>query len=295
MEIKPFAAVQNIKHVTSAAVPAAAPTEIPPAVTQTAEAPTSEVKAEEPKEDSLQNERFAALTKKERAIRKRELLLQDREKGIARWEEAEKLAGQNKLEAVKRLGISYDDLTNLHLAQMGEETAEKKPQEIAAQTAKEIAQAEVQAFKEQMREQQVQMGLVAVRNEAVQLTQQRPEEFEYINAYEAHDMIVDIVADSNLNENSPYEKPLSTLEAMKEVEDFLERQAEKAAALKKFRSKHLPPSVEAQKSSGQPPEPNQKPQTLTHRATTAPVKPRGFTAAELKERAIKRFYGQQID
>lgn len=294
-EIKPFEPVKTIiRQTTGNGTFQATPATQVPEVAQGATAPV----VEEPKEKAIDSERFAALTKKERQIQKRDRELKEREGRIARWEEAEKLASTNKLEAMKRLGISYDELTNQHLTQMGAE--EQTPEAIATRKAQEITRQEIEAFRKEheqkqleLQEQQIQWGLQKAMSDAQSLTKDNAQ-FEYINAFDAHDMVVELIKDSHFNPES--EKALSVQEAVEEVEKWFETKLEVTSKLSKFRSKYLPPDVGDEKQSVAPATENtQKPQTLTHRNTVAPPKPRTFSAEERRERAIRIASGQQVD
>lgn len=299
-DIKPFEAVHTITRQTQGTVtpspnyPAASQEQAAPAP-QEEPAPVA-AKPEEPKDKILDSERFAALTKKERAIQKRARELQERERSIAKWEEADKLAGTNKLEALKRLGISYDDLTNLHLSQMGV-AEEQTPETIAARKAQEITRQELDAFKaeqaksqQEMQQQQYEAAKQQIHADAERLTNTKPEDFAYVNAEGAHDIIVELIERTYFDTG----KLIPTDQAAEEVEKYLEDKYSKISQLPKFRSRYTPDEAQAPKSPV-PPDHTQKPQTLTHRSTTAPTRPRNLSQQELRERAIKRFYGQPVE
>lgn len=263
-----------------------------PEVPSQTEAPQTE----EPKEKTLDSERFAALTKKERQIQKRARELQEKERALMRWEEAEKLAGTNKLEAIKRLGITYDDLTNLHLSQMGAD--EQTPEAIATRKAQEIARQELEAFKkqqeevnQQLQQQQYQNAKLQIQSEAKALTAGRPEDFAYINLENAHDTIVELIEQTYFQDG----RLMPVEEAAREIETYLENKYEKLSQLPKFRSKYMPAVAQDQKPSALKAENTQKPQTLTHRNTTSPVTPRYLSQEERKQRAIRIALGQPID
>ena len=298
-EITPFAPIHTITQQTQGKFnstpnyPAASEAAATP---ETQAAPTEAPKQEESKDKVLDSERFAALTKKERAIQKRARELQERERSLAKWEEADKLAGTNKLEALKRLGISYDELTNLHLSQMGE-SEEPTPESLAVKKAQEITRQELDAFKaeqaaaqKEQQQQQYETAKKQIFADAESLTNSKPEDFAYVNAESAHDIIVELIEKTYFDTG----KLLPTSQAAEEVEKYLEEKYSKISQLPKFRSRYKPEETQAPKSPGTP-DHIQKPQTLTHRSTTAPARPRNLSQQELRERAIKRFYGQLTD
>ncbi len=293
-DIKPFEALTTITRQTQGTV---VPSPTPPAATEAAASPPPvvEAKPEETKDKIVDSERFAALTKKERMIQKRAMELKERERSISKWEEAEKLVGSNKLEALKRLGISYDELTNLHLSQIGDD--EPTPENIAAKKAQEVTRQEIAAFKEEQakaqqeaQQQQYEAAKQQIHTDAERLTNSKPEDFAYVNAESAHDIIVELIERTYFDSG----KLIPVEEAAAEVEQYLEDKYNKIAQLPKFRSRNTPEATQEPKSPGNQ-DHYQKPQTLTHRATTAPVKPRGLSPQEIRERAIKRFYGQTVE
>lgn len=291
-EIKPFTAIETISHKTGARPLGEAP---PAAEVPIEVAPVAMPAPEQPKD--LDNERFAALTKKERENQKYARALKERERSVAKWEEADKLATTNKLEALKRLGISYDEITNLHLSQMSAE--DHTPEAIAVRKAQEAARQEVELFRkeqaaqhQELQQQQYQQAKVQIQNEAKTLTTARPEDFAYINAESAHDIVVELIEQTYFNDG----RLMPVSEAAEEIEKYLENKYEKISQVPKFRSRYMPAEVQESKPLGaNPPENTQKPQTLTHRNTTAPVKPRTYTAQERRDRAIRILNGQPVD
>lgn len=299
-EIKPFDPIQTIKQNTGTAPSIGSQIMSVPDVPRE----TVETKSEEPKEKVLDSERFAALTKKEKLIQRRARELQEREQRISKWEDAEKLVGSNKLEALKRLGISYDELTNLHLSQMGAD--EQTPEAIAARKAQEVARAELELYKEEQKQKEAELqqrnyqaALQQFEVQARELTKSRPDDFPYIAAEDAHLVVVDFIENvfhNGLGEEIPAGTILSVENAAAEVEKYLESKYEKISQVPKFRSKYLNPQVGIEKpSESRISENTQKPQTLTHKTTVAPPAPRVYSAAERKERAIRILSGQPVD
>jgi hypothetical protein len=90
----------------------------------------------EPKEDPKFAARFAALTRKEQAIRAQEAEVKEWKNKYRAYEEEERLAKDNPLKWLEKRGLSYDKLTQLALND-GAKPAEMQVQELREQLERE--------------------------------------------------------------------------------------------------------------------------------------------------------------
>lgn len=234
--------------------------------------------------------KFIALSKKEKALLQRDRSLKERERQISEkaerykaWEEAAQLASTNKLEAIKKLGITYDDLTNIALNQ------QPTPEQIAEMKAQETVEMKLNAFKEEQKQKEIESTQKAYESarQQIKIETQRlvnQENFPLVNSTKAFDTIVELI-EQTFHETGEI---MSVEAATTEVEQYLEEQALEIAKLDKIRSKILP-KEEPKQSPVQATK--QQPQTLTHKTTVAPAAP-GNSPDERRRRAIEVFYGR---
>lgn len=243
--------------------------------------------------------RIAALIRKEKQLLKRARELAAREAKISEvqsqykpWQEAADLAKQNKLEAIRKLGISYDDLTQQVL-----NNGNLPPEVIAQQKASEIVKLELESYRQE--QQKLQM-----ENQRLQYQQ----------------ALKNIDAEVQAFVNSSDKYPLvKNAEAYNDVTRFIESEFHKtgkvltiAEATDKWHSEIKEGFVELAKSlpieelrsllaSFEPPAPppevpnppkSQPITTLTHKATTNAPTARPLTNQEKRQRAIDAFYGR---
>jgi hypothetical protein len=273
------------------AAPVAAPV-IAPEVTPT---PTPEVTKVETKaaEEKIDVSRFAALTKKEKEILRKSKELAQREKMLterySKWEQADQIKNQSKLEALKSLGLSYEDLTNEYLGQ-----ANQTPTYIAQRTAQQTAHEEIEKFKKQYEEQQqtiqaqqYEAGLKQVRGE-VEYMAANVADYPLVKEFEAYDTVVDKVVEI-FNETGR----ISVKEAINHVEQSLVDYGLKLSQHEKIRSKLNPPKVEEPKPelSTQAEPTNTQQKTLTNKNTVS-SSIKAMTPSERRQRAIDIFYGK---
>jgi hypothetical protein len=272
------------------------------------EAPKEEVakpKEEEKPEDKRFASKFAALSKKEKAIVDRELKLKAREKEIeAKYSTAtsfqDKLLADPITVLKENLGDNwYQNLTNLvvrdgkkgpewEIAQLKRQMAAEKEEQAKSKAAEEEklrAQAE-ENVKAQQKQVLGQIGkLITQGGERFELTANHPEGAELVfNTIESH-----------YHETAEAGEPkiLSYEEAADAVEKYLEEEALKWAKLKKLQGK-LTPAQEKAKSEGAPAPANtpkaDAPKTLTNSMETQAPTPKDmpvFSVEDSKKRAAQ--------
>lgn len=192
-------------------------------VTPTApEAPLSEQPKEQTTAPTEDEKRFQALTLKEKQLLKerQELkrLKEELQNKYKPWEEAQEVAKQSKIEALKRLGISYDDVTNEFLGAQN-----MTPEQIAEAKANAIVEERLKAFEEQQKQQNLQMqqkqydmAIKQIKFDAKALAESS-ENYPLVKATQAYDTVVELM-ESTHNDS---DRLMSVEEATKQVESDL--------------------------------------------------------------------------
>lgn len=277
-------------------------------------APQEQAQLETP-EQQIQNgqeeekdPRFEALSKKEKWLLQQKKLLDDekkqleeRFKPLERYKEVDELLQKDKLAALNKLGISYDEHTNLMLNQ-----TPQTPEQIAEVRAKQLVEERVQQLEKQLEEQKQRdrkvsydAALLQLKNQAIQFVNKN-EDFPIVKTAELFDDVIDLVEHAYNNgieglEN--YEKPGSVMpieQAVKLVEEYNEEKLLAWAKLPKYKEKlsELVGEKPTLRNNGFDQTQTPKLQTLTHKATTAPTNGRSYSDQERRQRAIDAFYGR---
>lgn len=249
------------------------------------------------KSEEVLSPKFAALARKEKALRaqalaERSKLDSERKALEAERAELEKVRSwQSKLKddpfsVLNEAGLSYEELTNRLLNQPGPQDQalrdlQKKIQELEASQKQTLTQAE-EAQKRQYEDVKKQ-----IRNE-VSLLVDGNDTFELIKSQGAEDAVVELIESVYQSE----QRLMTAEEAANEVEEYLLDEAMKVAQLKKIQSKLSPPKVEAPEAEKQQTSTSKQPQspTLSNRMVQSTAKP--MSAKERRDRAIKAFLGQ---
>ena len=243
----------------------------------------------------LDSERFAALSRKERQLLRQRRDLQQQQKTLADqykpWQEAAELAKVNKLQAIEKLGITYDDLTNLALG------SGHTPEQLAELKAKEIVQREIQQLREEqskLQQQQQQQAISTARSqistEAKTLAETTPD-FPLVKAIKGFDTITALVEQTYYQTGNiiPVE------EATKEYENFLKEEVLQLAKLDPIKNEILKMvQPQAVQKTTPPSAVQQKPQTLTHKAIAPIPSVAAMTPEQRRQRAIDVFYGRTV-
>lgn len=210
------------------------------------EAPTTEVKAPEvaPVKENTLSPKFAALARKEReilrakeAMRAREYKLAQQEKEYQQYLQSKQNAKQNPIEALKALGLTYQEITDYMLN--GEKpTAETQIQSVQQQMQKYIEQ---QEMKEKQRLEQEAQAVQQQHAEIIHsfkgqinsFVDQNKDAYELTHLYGAQDLIYDTIA----QHFEATQQIMDTKQAAQLVEEYLESEYEKAMNTKKISSR----------------------------------------------------------
>lgn len=264
--------------------------EMPKAPVEAApEAPKPVEKKEEP------DPRFLALTKKEKELRQMQRELQEQKKILESkykpYEEVEALKQTNKLEALKRMGMSYDDITNEFLSQNP-----MTPEQMAVNTAREIAQKEIAEYKKQSEEAQKTQQQQAFDNAVAQITKEaeylcnKSSDFPLVKESGAFDTVSSLVKEHFFETGlvMPVE------EAITQVEQNLYDGFMQFAKLEKIKLKLMEDSAPKPDPSATPAQEPMKQQTLTHKQTVAPTisVPKNESYEQKKARILAQYTGR---
>lgn len=204
---------------------------------------------EPPKKEEPLSSRFAALARKEKAALKRsqetkqrEAEISAREAKLKELEDSYTLGKQNPIEALKRLGWSYEDITN-HILNDQKPTPEREIKSVRdemAQWRKEQAEKEEKAKldQEDRQKSQYKQAIEDFKVEMNDFIETNSEAYELINLHEQQELVYATI-EEHYSESMKSGKPkiLSNKEACDLVEKYLEEQLDKLAQTKKFKSK----------------------------------------------------------
>lgn len=300
--IEMFTPTSTIQHNTqyhnakaSDQKPAPAPTEAPPPAAQvTPEAPQPKVEAEGTNDQP--DPRFLAISRKEKAlfrkeqeIKQREKMMQDQAKP---WQEAAEIAKTSKVEALKRLGFSYDEITQEMLGQNA-----PTPEALATIRAEQVASQKIEEFKKSQAEEhqknvqaQYHSALNNIRQDVKALVTSS-DSFPIVKTAELSDTVTKHIED----EFHKTGRVLGVEEATRQVEqDTLEGLLE-LAKLPSYRSKLLEILQVDEKPVSQGDtrrEHSQQPTTTITNRVTQSSGSKDDSAAAKRQRAIDVFYGR---
>ncbi len=224
--------------------------------------------------------KFAALARKERMLRdsagrfkSQESALAERERKIAEREAAwERELRDTPLEALKKRGLTYEDLTKAALndGKFQPETEVKSVKSEVERLRQEMAVKDKQAAED------AEKARAAAEQEVVDAFKGRigdhlganKEKFELVNLYEASELVYQTVEEHyTRTKEAGSPKLLSIEEACQLVEDYLEGELDKTAkASKKFQTKYGQP--QAKEDGGQRPAPKSS-TTLTNQMASS--------------------------
>lgn len=250
-------------------------------------APGSEPLGEQKPEDQ---KKLRALLYRERQIfNERKKLEADRKSfeeqraHYKNWIEAGEMSSQNKLEALAKTGITYEDLTQQIL-----NNGQIPPAQIAELKAQEIVQRRLEEYEKKQKDAQE----ASIKSQHAQSLKQIESEIRYVvdksdkyplvkEAESYQDIVKEIEAEFHRTGRIiPVEEAIQRWES-----DALEGLRE-LAKLEKIRSNVFQ----------EPPQPTQEriiPNTLSQRATAPIPAPKSLTEAERRQRAIDVFYGRR--
>jgi len=199
---------------------------------------SNEFKDLEPSQDSEFDRKFAALSRKEKALRDRELELEKKYGNKEKEIPLERRIRSNPLKALEELGLDYDKLTELALndGRLTPDMQMKLMREELENDYKEKFNNLEQRLnaKEKMEEEAkydaVKQGFVGEINSFIN---ENKNDFEYVAHNDATDVVYDVI-EEHYNETG---RILDIKEAVQAVESYLEEEAEKLLNLGKVKNR----------------------------------------------------------
>jgi hypothetical protein len=236
--------------------------------------------------------RFAALSKREAALRKHEQSLKELQTKIQSWEQEQKLLQENPLEFLTKRGFTFDQLTQMALND-GKKPAEVKIQELEQRLEREKREREEAEMRRQ-EEARAKTRAGYIEN-ATNFIKSKSQDYEFLSAQDdPGELIFEIVQQHYLrtaekDSDGNLLKPgriLSMEDAAKAAEEWLEKEFEKFTKLNKVKSKFQQATAP---SAPQQTAPNPAP-TLTNAHASqvpSPDKRRPLTLDESRREAAK--------
>ena len=199
---------------------------------------SNEFKDLEQPQDSEFDRKFAALSRKEKALRERELELEKKFGSKEKELPLERRIRSNPLKALEELGLDYDKLTELALndGRLTPDMQMKLMREELENDYKEKFNSLEERLnaKEKMEEEAkydaVKQGFVG---EIESFINENQSDFEYVAHNEATDVVYDVI-EEHYNETG---RILDIKEAVEAVESYLEEEAEKLLNLGKVKNR----------------------------------------------------------
>ena len=199
---------------------------------------SNEFKDLEQPQDSEFDRKFAALSRKEKALRERELELERKYGSKEKELPLERRIRSNPLKALEELGLDYDKLTELALndGRLTPDMQMKLMREELENDYKEKFNSLEERLnaKEKMEEEAkydaVKQGFVG---EIESFINENQSDFEYVAHNEATDVVYDVI-EEHYNETG---RILDIKEAVEAVESYLEEEAEKLLNLGKVKNR----------------------------------------------------------
>lgn len=230
--------------VAATATPTPAPKEAPKSekITMVAKegAPVVETPpVEAPKVETPKPDKLAARAAQIKEREKQAAILEaNAKKTLAEAEEKVALLKkikENPSKVLEAAGITFEDLAVSMLGEGKALTPEQQALKEAQTAREEIAEMKrLQEEAAQAREQGiVQKALSDYKAEVVRTAEAQADKYEFVNAYEAHDLVMGITREY-WEKN---QRVLDVGEALDAAEAFLEKRADKLAKLKKIRSR----------------------------------------------------------
>jgi len=199
---------------------------------------SNEFKDLEPSQDSEFDRKFAALSRKEKALRDRELELEKKYGNKEKEIPLERRIRSNPLKALEELGLDYDKLTELALND-GRLTPDMQMKLMREELENDYKEKfnnleERLNAKEKMEEEAkydaVKQGFVGEINSFIN---ENKNDFEYVAHNDATDVVYDVI-EEHYNETG---RILDIKEAVQAVESYLEEEAEKLLNLGKVKNR----------------------------------------------------------
>jgi hypothetical protein len=203
-------------------------------------------KKEEPKDDKTSS-RFAALTRKEKALRMREKELESKSAKYKDLDDLVSLAKENPIEALAKIGLDYEQLTAFllkgdkpeikKLSKLENELEQlKKEKRLAEEEAKKIkVETKVSEFKSTIQ------SSLSTNSDKFELLNQNPNAVEAVYAYIESDFDEKYAAAEENGDPLPTREDMIPVEeAAQIIEDYLFTEINRYTKTKKFAPKEQP-------------------------------------------------------
>lgn len=200
------------------------------------------------------------------------------------WVEAAELSKQDKLQALAKLGITYDELTQQII-----NNGQVPPAQIAEKTAKDTVLQALEDFKKE----QLKVQTESQTNQYNQALKQVENNFKYV--VDRSDKYPLVKASENYQDMvKEYEAEFHRRGVFPPLEEILDK-AEQEAVNGVKQLLEIPGIRE--RILGESPKPTQetitsRPQTLSHRTIASTPSPKPMSEQERRQRAIDAFYGR---
>lgn len=251
-----------------------------------------------PAQDPQVASKFAALARKERAIRQQAMQLKQQRAQMA--EEQAKIAKFNEakdpISVLQSRGYSYADAAAqvLNQGQIAPETriSELQKQIEAERAAREAFQQERLEHEKTQAEAELKMQIDGFKSQVQDYLKTNSEAYELINMHESQELVYSTI-EEHFNRSG---KLISIKEGADLVEDYLSAQVEKSIKAKRLASKYAPvPAPEESKVTSSK---DQRPlvRTLTNQGAASPssqVRTPARSAQEAMQRALAALKANQ--
>ena len=177
--------------------------------------------------------RFAALSRKEKAIIERERSLKEMQEKVTAWEAAQKSAKEDPTKLLEQAGMTFDDLVN-HMIGVKEDPKELTVDDKYKALEEKIAAMEKAAVeKEQVsKQEEAEIAVQEFKQDISSFVESNADKFEIVNALGEHELIFQVI-EQHYNET---EEMMPLENAAELVEKNLEESIRKVMNLKKFSS-----------------------------------------------------------
>jgi hypothetical protein len=294
----------NMMTGTLPVVVSDAPAEVTPQAVPEQPA-ASEPVAEKPAPTPPKADRFAVLARKEQeifrkqqAVREQQAMLARQAEEIRSFQQAKQQAVLNPLEALKQLGLTYEQITEFVLND-NKPTPNAEVQSVRQELEefKRVQREEQQRILEEQRARttvEQQQIIEAFRDDVNEYVQQHAENYELTSLYGGASLVSDVIEEhynEQIRSGVRAPKLLTIPEAAKLVEEHFENEVRKAQATKKFAATQQ--EVASPQANRTAPSPKMGPtlsNSLNASVTANPQRPR--TEADRIAAALARLEGR---
>lgn len=232
-----------------------APSSLPAATKAPETKPSTEVapdvaaqEADKPEQNDKLAARFAALSRKEKAILEKERAIKEEAKQVEQLRSLEKMLREDPVAFLEKTGMSFDDFASLYVKKVHNEpdSLEDRFNSLAEKIAQYEKQAEEQAAKKE--QAYIEAQVTAFKESITSHAKADTDKYELINAEGAYDEVFEVVQ-KYWEETG---KVLAIDKACEVVEEHLESEAKKLLSLKKLQAKEAAQSKDPKATAGKP-------------------------------------------